>query len=508
MNINKLLKNQANLGAAAAILLGILVVVNFLSYQLFVTFDLTQNKDYSISKVTKESVKKLDDIVNIKAYFSADLPTQYVNLPQQVRDILTDYQAFSGGKIKFEFIDPKDDQKMAQELQLKGIPQLQFNVLEKDKYQVVNGYLGMSIQYADKTEVIPVIQDTNNLEYQITSKIKKVTAKEAPVVGFISSNDTLKTDSEIKEAYRALSAIYDVQSVDLTVDKTVPDSIKTLIVAGAKKAFGQGELDAIDKFVMRGGSLLVLMDQVDIGQNLAANPNTSGLGKLLEGYGVNVGKNLVLDVSSGMASFNQGFMTYNLPYPYWPKILKTGFDKENPAVSRLESLILPWVSSVAVDKGKLGEGAKVSILAKSGERSWTVTEPYNLNPQDIAKPASFSPQDLAVSIAGKISSPYKNGSTDNGRLIVVGDSDFLRDNMLGGGDNLIFFQNLVDSLSLDQDLINIRSKGIGNRPLKELSDSAKATVRYVNVFGLTGLVLAFGLYRYYSRRKQRFEDNF
>jgi ABC-type uncharacterized transport system involved in gliding motility auxiliary subunit len=91
---------------------------------------------------------------------------------------------------------------------------------------------------------------------------------------------------------------------------------------------------------------------------------------------------------------------------------------------------------------------------------------------------------------------------------LVGDSDFLRDSLSGGSDNLIFFQNLVDSLTLDEGLINIRSKGIASRPLQELSDGSKASIRYLNVFGLTVLALIFGLWRYYSRRKSRLADEF
>ena len=73
---------------------------------------------------------------------------------------------------------------------------------------------------------------------------------------------------------------------------------------------------------------------------------------------------------------------------------------------------------------------------------------------------------------------------------------------------LVFFQNLTDSLSLDGDLIEIRAKGISSRPIKsDLSETQKSLIRYLNVFGVTVLVIGFGLSRYYLRRKSRFVDD-
>ena len=249
MNLTKksnILKNT-NSTLTVIIVIGILAVVNFFAYQIFYRWDLTQNKDYSISKVSKKTVGQLDDIVNIKVYFSENLPSQYINLRQEVGDILDEYANYSGGKIHVEFIDPSDDKDLQQKLYLMGIPQLQFNVLEKDKYQVVNGYLGMAIQYGDRTEAIPVVEDTRNLEYDITLAIKKAISKAKPIVGYVTSNSTLKPDSEITVAYKKLQEMYDVREINLSAAEA-PADIKTLIIAGPKEKFEEKALKEIDKF--------------------------------------------------------------------------------------------------------------------------------------------------------------------------------------------------------------------------------------------------------------------
>ena len=60
------------------------------------------------------------------------------------------------------------------------------NVIEKDKAELANVYMGIAILYEDKKEVLPVVQTTNNLEYDLTSAILKVTSKEVKTVGFLS----------------------------------------------------------------------------------------------------------------------------------------------------------------------------------------------------------------------------------------------------------------------------------------------------------------------------------
>ncbi len=502
-------KSIANFNTTAIILIvvGILAVVNFFSYQLFLRWDLTENNDYSISKVSKTAANKLDDIVNIKVYFSDNLPSQYITLRQEVGDILDEYANYSGGKVRVEFISPGDDEDLKRELMIAGIPELQFNVLEKDKYQVVRGYLGIAVQYGDKTEAIPVVENTQNLEYQITLAIKKITGQINSVVGFVTSNGTLSPQNEIGAAYGEIAKLYETRDIDLSAGDIAGD-INTLIIPGAKTPFSEDELKVIDKFIINGGSLLVLANGVEIGDGLQASANDVGLGGLLENYGVKLNHNLVLDVSSAMASFNQGFVTFSTNYPFWPKVLKTGFDYDNPAVAKLESAVFPWASSLEILKDKMGDN-NISYLAQTTNKAWTQTDNFNLNPQQMFAPSgNMGIKNLAVSISGKFNSAYGEGSTDAARLIVVGDSDFMSDGFVKRNpDNLILFQNLVDSLSLDSDLISIRSQGVTERPIKEISDGAKAAMRYGNIFGLTLIVIAFGLIRYYARRRSKFVDS-
>lgn len=494
MKYFKKLIKQSDLWVTITIIIGILIVVNLLSYQLFVRFDLTENKDFSISKVSKKAIQGLDDIVNIKVYFSKNLPSRFIVLRQEVGDILNEYENYSDNKVRIEFLDPSKIEEY--ELYALGIPALQFNILEKDKYQVVKGYLGMSIEYGDKKEIIPVIESSQNLEYQITLAIKKVISNEMSTIGFVGDSEKYSI------AINKLEEIYKVKEIDLENDKELLNEIDTLVMAGIQEDLGEKALKNIDEFIINNGNLLTLVDGVNIEDGLIPIVNEIDLIKFFENYGIKINNNLVLDHNSGVASFNSGFFTMRMNYPFWPKIVKEGFNKNIASVANLEMLFLPWVSSLE-EIGK-NEFVEIKELVKTSSKSWVQYENFDLNPQQ-----NFSNQDnlksitTALSLNGKINSVYSEKVNNDARIIVIGDSDFAQNNFINQfGENLIFFQNLVDSLSLDEDLINIRSKGIAERQIKELSENEKILVRYINVFGVTVLVIIFGMVRYYLRRRR------
>jgi gliding-associated putative ABC transporter substrate-binding component GldG len=508
---------KTDIGITVVIIIGILAVVNFFSYQIFYRWDLTQGKIYSISKASKKTVSELDDIVNIKAYFSDNLPSQFITLRQEVADIMDEYQALSNGKIKVEFIDPADDEDIQRELYIIGIPQLTFEVYEKDKIQLVNGYMGIAISFGDKIEAIPAVKrDTRDLEYQITTAIKKVTSEEIATIGFLTSHGTAGLEGDMSAAYKELQELYTVRQIEFTAEVAeVPADIDTLIIVGPKEEFNEEQLKAINFFMMRGGFLMILLDGVIVERGLLANKNNTGLDSLLEKYGVKVNQNLVADVRNGMASFTQGFVTFSTSYPFWPKITNEGFNKENSAVANLENVILPWTSTIDIMEEKFGEESAITNLVFTTDKAWQVKDNFNISPQSL--PVSQGEQkqyNLAVAVSGKFNNAYpdeneETNSSFSSRLIVVGDSDFIHDGFLRNTpDNLTFFQNLVDSLSFDEDLISIRSKGASSRPIKEgLSDGTRVVIRYLNVFALTVIVILFGMVRYYLRRRSRFVDD-
>lgn len=524
------------------IVLGILVVINFMSTRHFVRADLTQGKDFTISDSTKKVLSELDDVVNINAYFSKNLPPYLSNLKQQVKDILDEYKAFAHGNLMMEFIDPASDPAVEQKVRFMGIPQAQLNIIEKDKAEVVNVYFGMAVMYEDKKEVIPVVQNIMTLEYDLTSAIIKVKRSEKKTVGFLTGYNIGEDYDTIKAS---LEKQYDVTTVDMSGGKKISENVNTLIISGPKERLSERDKYEIDQFLMRGGRIMFLIDPIDLGeQGLMATELDSGMNDMLENYGVKLGKALVLDrASSANATFSSGFIQYSIPYPFWPRVTKRQFAKESPMVNQLESLVLPWTAPIelvtsevktdAEGESKSSDKLKGIELFKSSQYSWTMGGPFNLYPQQRFIPTGeMKNHTLGVAVTGKFRSFYADkpvpeperpaegfpGTEPPGesgtretikespetQIVVVGNARFISSGFLAQfRPNQIFFENAVDWMTMGEDLISIRSRFVTDRPLKEVSEKTKLFIRVVNIGGVPILVIAFGLARLIFKRRAK-----
>ena len=536
----KTLKYSGNTLAFILVVFGIVALVNFLSSRRFVRADLTAEKRYTISQSTKKVLKRLDDIVTIDAYFSRQ-PARVAQIRQSVRDMLEEYRAFSKN-LQINFIDPAaEEEAQKQKLRFMGIPEVQVNVIEKDKAELANVYMGIAILYADKKEVLPVVQTTANLEYDLTSAILKVTSKEVKTIGFLTGHDEIDVfDQAFGPLRQELSKQYDVRKVPIDAGKAVDADVATLVIAGPKKELTEREKYEIDQFIMRGGRVCFLIDPILIQyQGLNVSPLKTGLNDLLEHYGAKLNDNLVLDVSMGQLVYSQGFMTVTTGYAYFVKVLKEyryrtgetsdGLSQDSIITNQLESLTLNWASSLELLPQE-DASVEAIALAKTSRGGWTAQSPYNISPTDrqFQPPASVQQaHTVAVSLsgvfksfyAGKAIPPVESSESDEAvtakpaeeerttktdseatQIVVVGNSQFLQQ---GQRDGQLFFLNTVDWLTLGEELINIRSHGATNRPLKEISESEKFFLKFISIAGVPILVVAFGLVRFFLRRRAK-----
>ena len=540
--VNKKIKYGGNTLAFVAIILGILVLINFLSTRRFIRADLTEDKRYTISKATKNVLDTLDDIVTITAYFSTN-PAEVAQIRRAVRDVLDEYNAFSK-KLQIDFVNPADfDDGQKQELRFKGIPEVQINVVKKDKAEIANVYMGISIGYSGKEEILPVVRSTANLEYELTSTILKVTTKEAKTVGFLTGHGEFDINAQNHQQFRQLldkngQGQYNLTSVNLQDGKPVDNTVTTLVIAGAKRPLTERDKYELDQFIMRGGRAIFLVDPIQMQQGtLQATPLVTGLNDLLEHYGVKLGNNLLLDPQfHDTARFQQGFMTVIQPYPYFIKIIKPNFSKEHSITNQLEVLTLPWTSSVEI---MAKEGITTTPLAKTGEAGQSVQGYYNLMPGAPIPSAESQAYTVAATLEGKFKSFYADkeipvvptaadaaGTVDDQSLtpaqdadarttkteseptqiVVVGTAQFLTQLR---PDGVNFFLNTVDWLTLGDALIGIRSQTITDRPLREVSELEKNFIKYLCIVGVPILVVIFGLLRYFlKRRAKRFVETY
>ncbi len=536
----------SNALAFALVVLLILAVINFLSYRRFVRADLTEDKRYTISRSTKNVLKRLDDVVTINAYYSSK-PAQVAEWRRGVRDVLDEYRAFSN-QLQINFIDPTGfDDGEKQELRFRGITELQLNVFEKDKAEIANVYVSVAIAYGGKEEVLSRVTDTASLEYDLTAAILKVTAKEIKTLGFLAGHEELDIDSQTHALLRQQldnnqDGQYNIRKVTIEGGEAINQDISTLVIAGPKSVLTEREKYEIDQHIMRGGRAVFLIDSIrtqEIG--LQATPLSTGLNDLLEHYGVKLGNNLVVDPPGEMTQFRMGRGITIQPYPYFIGVRNQyrymsgesseGLSGEHIITSELEKLVLPWASSLEL-LPQDGNAIQATALAKTSKGAWTTQSPYNLDPSAPAN--TFNPSGstsgaytVAVALSGVFKSFYAGKEippaeidesdaaetpesvaedrvtktkSESTQIVVLGNSRFLEQ---GRPDGQEFFLNAVDWLTFGEDLISIRSHAVTDRPLREVSESEKTFIRFICVFGIPLIVVAFGLLRYYLRRRAK-----
>src|SRR5689334_5971460 len=168
-------ESRRRLRLGAGLLTAALIVVNLFGRHIAGRIDLTPGHSFTLSRATKTLLSSLPDLVTVKLFASDALPPEIAFLRRDVDDLLSDYRAAGRGKVKVVLVNPSADTAGRAEARTLGIPPVQFNVLGQAELQVKEGYLGIAVRYADGVKTIPFVQQTNDLEYRLTSDIRALT---------------------------------------------------------------------------------------------------------------------------------------------------------------------------------------------------------------------------------------------------------------------------------------------------------------------------------------------
>ena len=198
---------------------------------------------------------------------------------------------------------------------------------------------------------------------------------------------------------------FEVTRVDAS--QPVPDDVAALIIFGAREKLSDREQYEIDQFVMRGGTLLVFVDNFNVllasfseaaikemgpfnpnpritNDHYAIESNDSNIDVFLANYGISVNKDLILDAANNNKitlphSVRRGKMvirgTKDFDYPML--VYATEFDRSNVVVRNLPGLTMPFVSSLEYEEVE-GQEVEVSHLVKSSETAVSKMDPSTL----------------------------------------------------------------------------------------------------------------------------------
>lgn len=494
-----------------ALILGIVAVINLLGVRFFGRMDLTENKLYSISPVTRQMLRELDDVVSVKAYFSRKLPVQLSRLPSEVDNILKEYEIYSGGNVHYERIDPSDNEELQQRLAGLGVMPVTMTIIEKDERQQINGWLALVVSYGEKSEAIPVVQNTNDLEYDLTSRIHRVTTI-PDRIGFVTTWSRHQLEGDYGAFAQEVRKLHELEPVDLTGGNPIPESLAAVIFAGPTDSVPDHAQYAIDQYIMRGGKAIFLIDDILIdeshGQPMPVEMS-HGMDRLLSSYGFNLNKDIVQDQKShSPQQVSQGIFTFNRPNPFFPHVVRDQFG-DHAVVARLSEMTFPYTGSIG-EPVNTDSTVHFSVLAWSSDAATSHRPPtYQAMgggkrwPLAILASGEFGSAFAGpVTGVGAASPPYLERSDRATDIVVIPNSNFLQNRYLYPG-NLEFMLNVVDFMSIGDKLISIRTRPTTDRPLKSISGEMKNFLRLLNIVGVPFLVILFGMMRFYLKRRDK-----
>ena len=464
-------RRQARYGALLVVnvlvVLGILILINVIGKSQNKRWDLTANKQFSLSDQTRTVLSKLDSPLEIKVF------AQEPEFPRY-QDRLKEYE-YSSKKVSTEYIDPDKKASIAQ----------QNNIQQ---------YGTIIFSYKGRSERV-----TTDTEQDITGGIIKVVSGRQRKVYFTQGHGEKDTVSAERNGYNAITKAlgnenYSVEKLVIAQQGSVPDDATVVVVAGPKVDFFQPEVDALKTYLDKGGKLLLELDPPD----KVDSPQPTLLIALAHDWGVQVGNNVVVDASGmGRLLGTDASVPLAANYPSHP--ITSGFQVITA---------YPLAREASPVSGGVN-GHTAQPVVESSPRSWAETDVKSLFATgqvslDESKGDKKGPIALVSAVSAPVASatPAKPGDDSpkpETRLVVVGDSDFAENGALGISGNRDLFMNIVGWLSQQENLIAIRPKEPDDRRIT-MTASQQNFITLLSLLIVPGCVFGTGVYTWWRRR--------
>ncbi len=446
------------------LVVGILVLVNFLNYRRHQRWDLSEGNLNSLSEQSLKVALNLDREVEVLGFFED--PGEAL----EFEDMMKEYQ-FASSRIGYQVVNPLKDPARVE----------RYQVDRRDQIVVAS---------ADKTQKVNRVN-----EQDITNAIIKVTRDELKVVYFLTGHGERSIDSSEADGFLATKGAverqnYLARSLNLAVEGKIPEDASVLVAPGIRSNFLPGEVTLLDQYLAAGGKLLLMLE-----------PQTNfEMNDFLTQYGVQVDDNFILDPSLVGQVFGLG-----------PAAPIVGVYRPHPITEDFNySTFFPTARSLEAVESALGYRSQ-ALFSSSGQ-SWGETELKSdqrptpdegkdkLGPLTLAVVSVLTPEKESDELGGEVPEEMEKTGQRESRLVVVGDSDFVANRFLQGpGPNLDLFLNMVSWLLQDEDLIAVRPKDPTNR--KVVLNERDANILWWGlVVFLPIATLVLGMSIWYRRR--------
>lgn len=491
--------------------LAVIILLNAISFGYYHRFDLTQDKRYSLTPITKNLINSLHKSLTITVYLKGDFPLEFKRLQTETQQLLQEFSS-QNNKISFRFIDPLSHKSIGQDLIKKGLQPSKLTVQENGEISEKVIFPWAIISYNGKKEKVNLLSNTQSnsqaqqiteaiskLEYAFADAFSKVTTSKKQSIAVLKGNGELQ-DIYLDSFLRSLVGSYNL--APFTLDSVAKNPQRTLeqlqkfdlaIIAKPTEEFTEAEKFVLDQYIMHQGKMLWLIDNVQADLDsltkqqgeMLAYPRDLNLTDALFSYGVRLSYDLAEDLYSAKIRLASGIVGnktqyQNFNWPYFPLITSKN---KHLITNQIAPVQLKFSTAIDTLKNDISK----TVLLQSSLLSKKTGTPRLINLDEIntVEEASYNKgsQILGVLLTGKFKSAYKGrikpfefsdvkeASLTNA-MVIISDGDIaanqiyqnkpvdLNTNYLTGEHfgNKNFLRNTVDYLLNNKDLLSLRSK--------------------------------------------------
>ncbi len=542
----------------------VVIVINIISNNVFLRWDLTAEKRYTLTPATKKLLSNLKQNVEVEVYLEGkDLPAGMKRLKKETRELLQEFRSYSNGKITYKFIDvnaiKKDKEKKIEALVQKGVKPINLEVNTNSGFVEKLIFPGAIVKANNREIPIQILENQfafgaqgsidnsiNFLEYKVANSIQKLIKKTPPRIAFLQGHDELPYE-KLQDIVNTLTLQnFEVGVINLGEEPLFKNNIDILIIAKPRTVFLEEEKFLIDQFVMHGGKVIWLIDNhtADL-QNFQqsptylATPLELNIEDILFRYGVRINYDLALDLYCSQIPIIETVggnpQPKLFPWVFYPLAVSRN---NHPIVKNIDPIWFRFASSIGILKNP---NINPIILAATSTYSRTQALPfeiYLLGAKQKPNPNLFNRKDvvLATLLEGEFTSLYLNqytsdlqnlldkqnvdfrGKSYKNKMIVIADGDVIANDLDSKGSviplgydrygqqqyaNKDFILNCVEYLVDDNNLIEARNREVKMRLLDKAQLLEKKELwQFLNFAIPIFFIAIFGFIYLKSRQKK------
>jgi gliding motility-associatede transport system auxiliary component len=449
---------QAQYGSNSIIMLlafiGIVVVVNMIVYQNPKRWDVTEDRSNTLAAETIDALQKIPQTISVTAFYSPSLDRT------SATKLLDEFKTGSNGKITYKFIDPVSNPGAAQSAG-------------------VTSDGSLLLQMGEEHQLV-----TSVSEQELTSAVIRLMNPQKRIIYFLTGEGERDTETSDNAAYTQVrSALetrnYIVKTLNLQAENSIPSDTKVIVVAGPLKPLSQDNVNLLDAFLTKGGSLIVMEDPIPATQfGDSADPLAD---YLTTKWGITLNNDMVIDPNSPS---NPAFA---VAYQY----------ASHPITNKMQNLaaIFPVARSLTTTS-QPSTNVTVTGLVLTADTAWGERDFQSIQNNQVSFDAQTDIKGPMTLVAAA------EDSTTKARLVVFGNSSFVVDSNFSAYGNSNFMTNTMDWAAGEENLISLTSKQAITRQFKPPSSLLLITIVLVAGCVLPLVVVGAGVASWVARRRR------